>query len=337
MRLIRWKLVAGVLGLSMCGLAALAEPACRSTAPAQARMPEEPVAPAKGAKEPAPLIEPVMAILPLPELPVISRHTEVPAVLPPSLPFAELPTPSIPAMPVLKPAVTLPPSALKATPSTIPELPPAVPMPVDQLPMPPQSFIDLARQNMNITPVASQRDGSLSVLILPTPMYTPLPPDTGPLPQPQPPILGRIDTGVLPAPVAPMQLTSRTVEDATELRPISTEKKLRVQLNLGIGKPWLEIRDGEDLVLKVQCDGVEVKATGEGTDGMSTLRATGHVSFRTLGGNGTCETLSVTPGTGEVQVSGQVTVTSNWGKSETTATAEKMTFRLGTEPKPPRK
>ena len=148
-------------------------------------------------------------------------------------------------------------------------------------------------------------------------------------PVPTKPLTAAID----PAPVAPPQLTPRIVsEEVTPLRPVSVEKKLRVQLNLGSGKPWLEIRDNEELVLKVVAEAVEVKAVGEGTEGLNVLKATGGVSFRTLGGNGTCDELRVVPGTGEVQLSGKVVVTSNWGKAETTATAEKMTFRLGSEP-----
>jgi hypothetical protein len=136
-----------------------------------------------------------------------------------------------------------------------------------------------------------------------------------------------------PATIPPPQLTPRVVaEEPTPLRPVTVEKKLRVQLNLGNGKPWLEIRDNEELVLKVVAEAVEVKAAGEGTEGLNVLKASGGVTFRTLGGNGTCDELRVVPGTGEVQLSGKVVVTSNWGKAETTATAEKMTFRLGSEP-----
>jgi hypothetical protein len=104
-----------------------------------------------------------------------------------------------------------------------------------------------------------------------------------------------------------------------------------VQMHLGAGKPYFEVRDGEELVLKVVSDAVEVKAPADNGDAASVLKASGGVSFRTLGGNGTCDELRVIPGTGEVVVSGRVSVTSNWGKAETTATADKMTFRLGAD------
>jgi hypothetical protein len=107
------------------------------------------------------------------------------------------------------------------------------------------------------------------------------------------------------------------------------DRKLKVQVHLGSGKPWFEVRDGEELVLKVVCDTIEVKAPGENGDAASVLKANGGVVFRTLGTNGTCEELRIQPGTGDVVVSGRVAVTSNWGKSETTASSEKMTFKLG--------
>jgi hypothetical protein len=65
---------------------------------------------------------------------------------------------------------------------------------------------------------------------------------------------------------------------------------------------------------------------------MSTLRATGRVTFVTPGGDGTCEELTVIPGTGQVVVAGRVSFKYNWGKVETIVSGEKMTFRLGSAP-----
>jgi hypothetical protein len=129
----------------------------------------------------------------------------------------------------------------------------------------------------------------------------------------------------------PTPVTSPPPETTKVSALVSTERKLNVQLHLGSGKPWFEVRDGEELVLKVVSDAVEVKAPAENGDAVSLLRASGHVVFRTLGGNGTCDELRVVPSTGEVLVSGKVSITSNWGKAETTATTDKMTFRLGSE------
>jgi hypothetical protein len=91
------------------------------------------------------------------------------------------------------------------------------------------------------------------------------------------------------------------------------------------------VKDGDEVVLKVTADGVQLSAAAEKGKPAGVLVAVGGVTFRTLGGYGTCDELHVMPGTGEVVVTGKVTVTSTWGKAETTATADKMTFRLGSD------
>ena len=395
MNMNRWKLVAGVLGLSMCGLAALAEPACRNMAPVYARMPEEkkPEVPLPGRKPvkelelpslpPPPVVTVPMSpteSLPVPGSPKVDfpavSGLPVPSALPPDFKEPELP----PALE--KPPVTVPYSEAKnlAVPKLVEPLPEKpstqkfteLPSPI-LLPTKMNDPVKMAEEFSKFPPLPDNVALPKSItghkletgeVIINTPLpqrqpgteiYTvdghgekrrvnpPLPPPSlEPIFTP-PPILAVADTrpvptkpltaAIDPAPVAPPQLTPRIVsEEVTPLRPVSVEKKLRVQLNLGSGKPWLEIRDNEELVLKVVAEAVEVKAVGEGTEGLNVLKATGGVSFRTLGGNGTCDELRVVPGTGEVQLSGKVVVTSNWGKAETTATAEKMTFRLGSEP-----
>ncbi len=370
----RWKLVAGVLGLGMCGLAALAEPACRNTAAVNARAPDEkkPEVPTPGRKpvlEVPTLPPPPVVNLPMPNesLPVLgSPKPDFPAVselpVPGTLPLPnftpELPAPTkVPSLPKIDPLPTPKPEVIVKKDDGVPMLPPLkmndpflMAAEMNKLPplpssiAPPQPIVGFKLETSEVVPA--------------TPTIPPLPYSTnsqgveqsGSFPPPPPslstnfvppPITPVADTRPVPTkpltaaidPVTPPQLTPRVVVDEpTPLRPVSVEKKLRVQLNLGSGKPWLEIRDNEELVLKVVAEAVEVKAVGEGTEGLNVLKATGGVSFRTLGGNGTCDELRVVPGTGEVQLTGKVVVTSNWGKAETTATAEKMTFRLGSEP-----
>ena len=111
--------------------------------------------------------------------------------------------------------------------------------------------------------------------------------------------------------------------------PKLAERKLKVILSMGDERPRFEVRDGDEIYLKVVCDRVEVKSPGEGGASVSTMRASGKVTFVTPGGEGTCDELAVLPGTGQVIVTGKVSFTYNWGKVETTVTGEKMTFRLG--------
>ena len=96
--------------------------------------------------------------------------------------------------------------------------------------------------------------------------------------------------------------------------------------------PKFEVRDGEEVVLKVISDKVDVTSPKNKGERWSTLKAMGQVKFMTPGGDGFCDELQVVPGTGEVIAIGHVKFTYNWGKVETSASAEKMNFRLGTQP-----
>jgi len=110
------------------------------------------------------------------------------------------------------------------------------------------------------------------------------------------------------------------------------EKKLKVMLHMGDERPRFEIRDGDEVYLKVVCDKVDVKSPVEKGETSSTLKASGKVTFITPGGDGVCDELTVAPGSGLVVVTGKVTFRYTWGKAETTVSGDKMTFRLGQTP-----
>lgn len=322
MTLTRWKLMAGVLGLSMCGLAALAEPACRTVGYTHRAEPDEkPLPPPEAGGKPTP--PPVDVPPPTPAaLPVVLNEPPPPAIPPAS------PTP----------------------PSTLPALPPVgepkevaggldekafVDMAKSQLKLPPLPTLD---QPAASPPLTAAEPNPLPKSELPKadPPALPPPPPFAAAEEPKPaglPPAGKSESPPPPPPAAEVPAAVLTEPTPTPPIPVSAtmavERKLKVQLHLGSGKPWFEVRDGEELVLKVVSDAIEVKAPAENGDAASLLKASGAVSFRTLGGIGRCDQLQVVPGTGEVVVSGNVAVTSNWGKAETTASAEKMTFRLG--------
>lgn len=334
MRLTRWKLMAGALGLSMCGLAALAEPACRSvglTRRADEPKPADDPKPADGAKPlplpaapppatevPPPVILPSADPKPAPLLPPVvveSKPVAVPPVNDPKLPPAVDPNlfkavdaiqnPPTP-LPTIDPTTKLPPPVkTHDTPPPIPVTPPTPPAPV-KADVPP--MIDLV-------PVKNEKPVPVP------PIPAPSKPDVPPAPLPE----------KKAEPVPSPRLADPIPSPASEApKPAGVaSKKLKVMLHLSDDKPWFEVKDGDEVVLKVTADAVQLNATAEKSRPAGVLVATGAVTFRTLGGYGTCDELHVMPGTGEVVVTGKVTVTSNWGKSETTATADKMTFRLG--------
>lgn len=350
MTLTRWKLMAGVFGLSMCGLAALAEPACRTVGYAHRQAPAPLPLPEPGGKPTPPPLD-VAPPTPAP-LPLVSKvdapppATEVPAPSPLPLPGVTQPEPKSPAPADFKPSLPMLPAVATApAPSPTPTLPPIGEPKVVAGGMDEKSFVDLAKQQLKLPelPTLEKKDEKKPD---PLPRSTtitsrePYPatalPATQPVPAPIP--FSELPPATVPVkaevPPAPSQLTPRSVE-TTPSEPVrvsttvTAERKLKVQLHLGGGKPWFEVRDGEELVLKVVSDAIEVKAPAENGDAASVLKASGSVSFRTLGANGTCDELRVIPGTGEVVVIGRVAVTSNWGKAETTATADRMTFKLG--------
>ena len=332
MRLTRWKLMAGVLGLSMCGLAALAEPACRT------------VGLTRRADEPKQ--EPVEAAKPLPlPVPAPPSSTEVPpAIIPPVDDKKPAPLPSPIPTPDAKPTELKPIALPPINDSTLPPaVDPKLLADVHKIQNPPVPLPTLTEKE----PVAPLPKPVAPVAPAPIdfPAPKPVAVDTLPTPVPSPvvpvadtklaPVFAEVkkpDVPPLPGVEKKAELPPPVVNERVAPAGVVSTKKLKVMLHLSDEKPWFEVKDGDEVVLKVTADAVSLEAAVSGKS-TSTLTATGGVTFRTLGGFGTCDELRVVPGTGEVVVTGKVAVTSNWGKSETTATADKMTFRLGGDAK----
>ncbi len=87
----------------------------------------------------------------------------------------------------------------------------------------------------------------------------------------------------------------------------ATTAKFRILLRVGEGEPTFEVMSGDNLVLKVACEKVDVKSPEKG-QGLSEVTARGKVRFAGFGAEGTCESLSFMAGTGEVQMIGNVKV-----------------------------
>ncbi len=302
MTLTRWKLLAGVFGLSVCGFAALAEPACRTVGHSAARQdPSIPEAKPKGSAETKP--KPETPAIPVVDL-VVSPVPPAPAIIP----YIGVTTPAeVPAVAAQAPA-------------PVPELlptPALVPMFSGPLVTQEQFDKQLVKQEV---PLPSTAPIPLSPVLEPIPVPTqPVAKKSNPfLEVIEPPVRSApIQTPTLPTPITPVASTA------------PSEKKLKVTLQMDENNPKFEVRDGEDVVLKVVSNKVDVASPTQKGERWSTLKASGHVRFMTPGGDGSCDELQVVPGTGEVIAVGHVTFTYNWGKVETSASAEKMNFRLG--------
>jgi len=315
----RWKMMIGALGLSLGGLAAVAGvPAangvsCAGTPTHTVARVSEPPTP------PTPSPKPI----------------ELPALTPPQLPTLELPlTPVVPAVPT---PVAPEPSPLPVMPVAILPTPPMIPVPV---PAPAPARIEPTAPTppvATVPPVTHFRTsvGSgqvrATVALAPEPLppnptaFPPLPTSGLPEPKPQYVVSSDAPTPARAAETAAVPIPAMPPVESAKV----AERKLKVILAMGDERPRFEVRDGDEVYLKVVCDRVEVKSPGEGGVSVSTMSATGKVTFVTPGGEGTCDQLAVLPGTGQVVVTGKVTFTYNWGKVETTVTGEKMNFRLG--------
>jgi hypothetical protein len=246
------------------------------------------------------------------EAPVAPVVYQTPAVIP-------QPPTDAPAAPAVPTAPEPPPVPAVSTPAELPSVPPPA-VTAEKKP-------DPKADKVFELPVPAVEAIQPAAAAAPPAEPKPQPVPTEPAPAPLPPEPGR-QAPVQPTPAPADPLLSAPPADA----PPVVEKKLKVMLHMGDDRPRFEVRDGDEVYLKVVCDKVDVKSPSDRGETMSTLRATGRVTFVTPGGDGTCEELTVIPGTGQVVVAGRVSFKYNWGKVETTVSGEKMTFRLGSTP-----
>ena len=309
MRVARWKLMGGALLLSAGGLMAVADG------------PNPPPITLPGC-QPAPLpVERVVYLSP----PVAVPAPRV-AELPPPAPALPPAPPTLPAVPVATQfGVPSPPNTTvqnlviglsNSGPTTVPGG--AVPPPA------------LAATDPRPAPVAPRVDlpASLPPAFSPVPVIEPKP--AVPVmasPAPEPPAPLPLQPVAAPAPAVPAEKPLAIAADRPERTPTTAEKRLKVVLHMGDDRPRFEVRDGDEIYLKVVSDRVEVKSAADKADA-ATMKAGGKVGFVTPGGDGTCDELTILPGSGQVVATGNVAFRHTWGRSETTVTAERMTFRL---------
>lgn len=369
MLLTRWKLMAGVLGVSIGGLAAAASQ-CPKLDKSKGRQPEAPVTaeapklPPAGAPSSAPKLPDLPAPAPAaPQLTPAGVTPPAPAGEKVVLPPAPATAPGLPSLPdfpsptepkAVKPeekalpaALTLPiPDAKPAveptkTTTPVPATPPMTPpKPVAEAPKaaPANDLLPPAVTAAPSKPIASPPLDNFAPPVTNAatpgkPAAQPVMPIGGttqppalsgaavespkPLPTEQPPVLDVPPSKPTPAP-------------GTEAGTMKVgAMKYRIVLRVGEGEPTFEVKSGDDLVLKVACEKVDIKSPEKGA-GLSAVTARGKVRFAGFGVEGTCEELSFMAGTGEVSMAGDVKVQmkDKLGRVESELTTATLKYKI---------
>jgi hypothetical protein len=233
------------------------------------------------------------------------------------------------------------PAATKPTDPTKPAPAPTSPGPVanDLLPPPPAAP---AVKPLPTPPVPMKTEVAPPAADLLPPPSNPgvKPPAT---PTPTPPVVGA--SGQLPAtgaPSAPAVLpegppAAPAIGEVPPSKPTVAppavaavaDVKFRIVLRVGEGEPQFEVKNGDNLVLKVACEKVDIKSPEKG-GGLSEVTARGKVRFAGFGAEGTCEELKFFAGTGEVSMSGdvKVQVKDKLGRVESELTTATMKYKI---------
>jgi hypothetical protein len=143
-------------------------------------------------------------------------------------------------------------------------------------------------------------------------------PPGAPVPVPEQPVVPHADSG-----------------GTSTVPPVaSAQHRYRVLLRVGEGEPNFEVKCGDELVLKVICERVDMKSPEKGSEPM-TLKASGRVRFAGFGAEGICDELTFQAGTAEVLMAGKVNirVKDKLGRVESEFSTEAAKYKL--DPCPP--
>ncbi len=399
MTMSRWKVMAGVLGVSLGGLAAIAGQ-CPRPDRASARRADEPPTvespkvprsgsnPASKALPPTPPIDvpppplpdgTTPLALPLPAATTTPAPSPQAAPMPPSpatvstgfaVPLSPTPTAGkkaespkpemgfssgvVPVGALLPP---VPATETKAPPPLAGLTPPA-PSTTQPLPTGPSAGAPPIVPSGNILPIPGTGPAGHSPTPTPSEPKV-LTPVVATAPASPPASVGALTPAATPTATAvppyvdqplaepvrpPVKLGLPEPDTTTTLvKPVSTAPvttmaaatKFKIILRVGEGEPLFEVRHGDDLVMKVLCEKVDIKSPEKG-QGLSAVTATGKVRFVGFGAEGTCDSFSFLAGTGEVVMAGnvKVQVKDKLGRVESELTTDKMQYRLDTTAMP---
>jgi hypothetical protein len=345
MSISRWKVMAGVLGVSLGGLAAIAGQCPKSDgtrtqraddAPLTAEAPKVPPAGAGTTPTPPPIELPAapagatLPALPSFSLPETSNFekpvgtAKKPDLTPPTLP--SVPPPTTPTTPTVIPASGTLPMLPKVQEPTVPSIPgPSIP---DTKPTTPP--VSTEGRPTAPTTVPTPPSGAT----IPPPIEFTKPSVQATVPDLVPPSVPPVQNANAPAPMvsspADVRLTAPVNTNAAP--PVTTPSsatKFRILLRVGEGEPSFEVRSGDDLVMKVLCEKVDIKSPEKGQS-LSSVTASGKVRFAGFGSEGTCENLSFLAGTGEVSMTGSVKiqVKDKLGRVESELTTDTIKYKL---------
>ena len=331
MLLSRWKLMAGVLGVSLGGLAAVAgqcpkndtkTSTRRQAEPPEAEVPLLPSVPSGGTPTAkAPELPPAPALPPAPggvELPAPPATSELPA-LPPA--------PSAPAVPAKEPM-----KAPELPPAPAASMPPAPPAPSTEPALPPAPPV-VPASGTETKPASSKPEPASKPE--PVPVTKPAPAGTAP----DFPVTTFVTPATKAVPPAADPVIEPKPEPKPEVKPVAAAtasapaaaaaSKYRILLRVGEGEPTFEVKCGDDLVLKVVCEKIDIKSPEKGS-GPSAVKASGKVRFVGFGAEGTCEELAFLAGTGEVTLAGavKIQVKDKLGRIESELSTETMKYRI---------
>jgi hypothetical protein len=214
--------------------------------------------------------------------------------------------------------------------------PPVVPTPTEPSPKPSDPLVGapaaVAPKKPEIAPVKTEQAGefalpSSSVPAPSTDLDVPL--QSSPEPDSRP-------LSATPSPTVPAKAPLHTSTTVAPTAAVAVATKFRIILRVGEGEPMFEVRHGDDLVMKVLCEKIDIKSPEKGQQGLSEVTATGKVRFVGFGAEGTCDTFSFLAGTGEVAMSGhvKVQVKDKIGRVESELIADQMRYKLDTSAMP---
>lgn len=320
-------------------------PSLPEVTPAAAKLPDVPPAPNGLPTLPA---TPVVPLTPTPSAAIpATKPSELPA--PPAVDTAKKPvaTPPAPPVPSTPPSGDLlPPPGLPGTPNSPPLKlkPPTQPtLPTEFAPEPMKS--DTGTIPLPTPEVSPMKPATMQPVIGASGMQQVVPPTppvaAPPAPKPTPPAVVANDPLVLPVetpqlphidrPTPP--LPGKPMTDAppapTPVQASVADSKFRIVLRVGEGEPTFEVKNGDNLMLKVACEKVDIKSPEKG-GGLSEVTARGKVRFVGFGAEGTCDELKFMAGTGEVSMSGEVKVQvkDKLGRVESELTSGSLKYKL---------
>ena len=352
----RWKLTAGLLGVSLCGLAAVANSTGRAGSPLGCFKADE---------------KPFSISIGAPPTPTITKSTSdaVRTAYNPPIDVPPLSLPVVDTTPVL-PLSTIIPLAVTQTAPSVP-VPNISPLPQIDLQAPILAIPTISTISPVPTrqaapnPVVSAPVISIEpVVVAPTPVIVPVvqtPSPKSPSNEPRvtgfnfstsPPVnstptwapqtTAPARSSIVALPELPGLKNASQVPAVPELQspelipapkkplptPPSSDDGIKVVVRMTSGRPSLAILSDGAEMLTLTCEQLDLAARGPGDDSVSAIKASGKVTFTAPGCQGQCDELVLNPKSWDGSMLKNVRVKCSQGRGDSELSADKMTFKL---------